>query len=51
MKMKSTDLDTHHRRIYSRILEMCVPSIVVEKIREKKKGQKTRTGAEPQITK
>ena len=23
--MKSTDLDTAHQRIYSRILEMCVP--------------------------
>ena len=24
-EMKSTDLDTAHQRIYSRILEMCVP--------------------------
>ena len=46
--MKSTDLDTAHQRIYSRILEMCVPIYCGgEDKRKERRDRKTRTGAEP----
>ena len=47
-EMKSTDLDTAHQRIYSRILEMCVPIYCGGEDKRKEEGtEKPRTGAEP----